>query len=232
MQSVSLDGSEEQDLFRPGSFYAPIPSRMPRQASPRARFAQSAFARFCRGGEKALREKLRQRIRSDSFRTLKLLRFPGRIRDLVRRTMRLLSGQSPISLAGLAIIGEKIARGCEFRYRNRRRLVMPPYAVGVAIQQSAEVQEPFSCTAGRVIDFGPGCRVRRVFFPQKILLLSGISFPCGMLCIFTYRGKNAKTHLPKPGYTTATVTAFCLPKASAMPVSASLRTLNSPTVGS
>ena len=46
-------------------------------------------------GEKALREKLRQRIRLNSSRTLKLLRFLEGYRDLVRRTMRLLSGQSP-----------------------------------------------------------------------------------------------------------------------------------------
>jgi len=71
----------------------------------------------------------------------------------------------PIPWAGLAIVGEKIARGCEYKYRNRRRFVMPPYAVGVSIRQSGALQEPFA-SAGRIIDFGPGCQVRRIFFTE------------------------------------------------------------------
>jgi hypothetical protein len=180
-------------------------------------------------GEKALREKLRQRIRSEFIPHAEATALPGRIPGLGPADDASAEWAIPISWAGLAIIGEKIARGCEFRYRNRRRLVMPPYAVGVAIQQSAEVQEPFG-SAGRVIDFGPGCRVRRVFFTEDpatvwyfISVWNAVHFHVRIeredaLAEARLHYRNCDGILP--------------PEGRAMPVSTYLRTLNGPATRS
>jgi hypothetical protein len=65
----------------------------------------------------------------------------------------------PIPYASLAMIGEKIVRGCEYKLKNR--YVEPPYAVLTRLEKTAGVPEPFA-SVGRVFDFGPGCKIRRI----------------------------------------------------------------------
>jgi hypothetical protein len=67
---------------------------------------------------------------------------------------------TPIPLAGLSILAEKIARGCEYKYKNRRRLVTPPYGIRTFIGESGPVPEPFASVSD-ILDFGPGCKIRR-----------------------------------------------------------------------
>jgi hypothetical protein len=71
-----------------------------------------------------------------------------------------------IPWAALAIIGEKIARGCEYKYKNRGRLVEPPYGIRTLIENSGVVPEPFA-SFGEVLDFGPGCKVIRGAVPEE-----------------------------------------------------------------
>lgn len=68
----------------------------------------------------------------------------------------------PIPTAGLAILAEKVVRGCEYCFKNRRRFVDAPYGVRVFIRDTPMVPEPFA-SHGHVIDLGPGCRIKRVF---------------------------------------------------------------------
>jgi hypothetical protein len=67
----------------------------------------------------------------------------------------------PIPWAGLAIIAEKIARGCEYKI-NRRKFVEPPYAVRTRVSKP-DLVEPQFLLRRKVIDFGPGCQVIRIF---------------------------------------------------------------------
>jgi hypothetical protein len=114
-------------------------------------------------GEQTTRDKLRQRIRAE------LLPYDGasagQIPGLGPPSDEKAEWSIPIPWSGLAIMGEKIARGCEYKYRNRRRLVMPPYAVGVSVREAGALEEPFA-SAGRIIDFGPGFQARRIFFTE------------------------------------------------------------------
>jgi hypothetical protein len=67
----------------------------------------------------------------------------------------------PIPWAGLSIIAEKIARGCEYKI-NGKKFVEPHYAVRTRVSGSDTV-EPQFLSRRTVIDFGPGCQVIRIF---------------------------------------------------------------------
>ena len=116
-------------------------------------------------GEKAHRERLRLRLRSEFIPKADLAELPGAIPGLgpPAESMDLSDGAIPIPLAGLSIIAEKIARGCEYKYRNRQRLVRRPYGIRTLVMESDFVPEPFAsgCTT---LDFGPGCKIRRLSF--------------------------------------------------------------------
>ena len=71
----------------------------------------------------------------------------------------------PIPWGGIAIIAEKIARDCEYKYENLKRFVEAPYGIRTFVCDSAFAPEPFA-SAGRILDFGPGCKIRRVFFTE------------------------------------------------------------------
>jgi len=61
------------------------------------------------------------------------------------------------------MMAEKIARGCEYRYKARKRLVTPPYGVLTAIRDTEFIPEPFA-SGTELLDFGPGCQIRRLAF--------------------------------------------------------------------
>jgi hypothetical protein len=115
--------------------------------------------------EKEHREKLRARIRSEFIPDADVAGLPGAIPGLGPPADKkaLISGALPIPLAGLSIIAEKIARGCEYKYQNRQRLVRPPYGIRTLVMESDFVPEPFA-SGCRTLDFGPGCKIRLLSF--------------------------------------------------------------------
>ena len=67
----------------------------------------------------------------------------------------------PIPWAGLSIIAEKIARGCEYKIRGEK-FVEPPHAVRTRVSKP-DIVEPQFLSHRTIIDFGPGCQVIRIF---------------------------------------------------------------------
>jgi hypothetical protein len=67
----------------------------------------------------------------------------------------------PIPWAGLSMIAEKIARGCEYKLMGKK-FVEPPYAARTCVSEP-DIVSPQFLSHRRVIDFGPGCQVIRVF---------------------------------------------------------------------
>lgn len=115
--------------------------------------------------EKAIRDALRAKIRAEFTHSTGVAELPGRIPGLGPTPNE---GSGPaifIPMAGLSIIAEKIARGCEYKYKNRRRLIDRPYGVRTLIKNSGVLPKPFSAF-GDVIDFGPGCKVVRASSPE------------------------------------------------------------------
>jgi hypothetical protein len=66
----------------------------------------------------------------------------------------------PIPWAGLSIMAEKIARGCEYKLKNKK-FVEPPYVVKTLVSQPDI--DPQFMSHRKVNDFGPGCQVVRIF---------------------------------------------------------------------
>lgn len=128
--------------------------------------------------EKECRDKLRDQLRSELIPYSEVAELPGAIPGLGPPI-----GQAehivPIPFAALCIMAEKIARGCEYRHKNRKRLVHPPYGVLTAVRESDFIPEPFS-SGTKLLDFGPGCQIRRLAFIETPTPF-GISSPFGGL---------------------------------------------------
>lgn len=90
----------------------------------------------------------------------------------------------PIPWAALAIIGEKIARGCEYKV-NGKRFVKPPYGVRVRVSQP-DVVEPQFLSHRRVIDFGPGCQILRIFATEDVNIVQYRIQIWGELCLYVH----------------------------------------------
>jgi hypothetical protein len=112
--------------------------------------------------ERECREKLRAQLRSELIPYSEVAELPGAIPGLGPP-----AGQAehivPIPFAALSMMAEKIARGCEYRYKNRKRLVRSPHRVFTAIRESDFIPEPFA-SGTKLLDFGPGCQIRRLAF--------------------------------------------------------------------
>jgi hypothetical protein len=70
----------------------------------------------------------------------------------------------PIAWAGLSIIAEKIARGCEYKFMGKK-FVEPPYAARTGVSDPDILSPqflPHRWVHRRVIDLGPGCQVIRI----------------------------------------------------------------------
>jgi hypothetical protein len=116
--------------------------------------------------EKTIRDRLRAKIRSELIPSSEAAELPGRIPGLGPPDGASGStGALPIPWAALSIVAEKIARGCEYKYKNRQRLIVPPYGIRTLVRESDFIPEPFA-SACKVIDFGPGCKIRRLFFTE------------------------------------------------------------------
>jgi len=112
--------------------------------------------------EQSIRDKLRAKLRSEFIPYSEIAGQPGKIPGLGPPDESA-EWVFVVPWAALSIIAEKIARGCE--YRLARRLVEPPYAVRTFVTESGVVPEPFASHV-KLVDFGPGCKIRRVFVSE------------------------------------------------------------------
>lgn len=110
--------------------------------------------------ERAHRDNRRLKLKAELIPVTDGEHMPGAIPGLAQK-----SGQAeyavPIPWAGISIIAEKIARGCEYK-SNGKKFVEPPYAVRTCISEPDIVSPQFQLQR-RIIDFGPGCQVIRVY---------------------------------------------------------------------
>ena len=90
----------------------------------------------------------------------------------------------PIPWAALAIIAEKIARGCEYKI-NGKKLIEPPYGIRVRVSQS-DVVEPQLLLNSTAIDFGPGCQVLRIFDTEDKNVVQYRIQIWGELCLYVH----------------------------------------------
>jgi hypothetical protein len=102
-----------------------------------------------------------------------LAQTPGTAKDAV-----------PIPWAGLSIIAEKIARGCEYRM-NRKKFVEQPYSVRTRISEP-RIVEPQFLLRKTVKDFGPGCEVMRIFATEDENLVQYRILIWGTLCFYVH----------------------------------------------
>ena len=86
----------------------------------------------------------------------------------------------PIPWAGLSIMAEKIARGCEYKIKGKR-FVEPPYAVRTGVTDP-DIASPQFLSHRRVIDFGPGCQVIRIFATEDENVVQYRILIWGTLC--------------------------------------------------
>jgi hypothetical protein len=110
--------------------------------------------------EKAHRARLGDKIRSELMPKADVAGKPGKIPGLGPPEGEDVQWAIPIPWAGLAIIAEKIVRGCEYKLKGR--FLEAPYGVRIFVSPSDFVPQPYAA-ASEVFDFGPGCNVRRVF---------------------------------------------------------------------
>jgi hypothetical protein len=110
--------------------------------------------------EREHREKRRLKLNAEFIPVAAGEQLPGAIPGLAQEPSTAGSAV-PIPRAALAIIAEKIARGCEYKIK-RKKFVEPPYAVRTRVSKPDIVESQF-LSGGAVIDFGPGCQVIRIF---------------------------------------------------------------------
>jgi hypothetical protein len=81
-------------------------------------------------------------------------------------------------------MGEKIARGCEYK-RNGKRFVEPPYGVRVCVSQPDVVESQF-LSRGTAIDFGPGCQILRISDAEDKNVVQYRIQIWGELCLYVH----------------------------------------------
>jgi len=110
--------------------------------------------------ETSHRAKLRDKIRAELMPHADLIEKPGKIPGLGPPEGSESPWSLPIPWAGLAIVAEKIVRGCEYKLKDR--FVESPYGMRIFVSPSDFVPEPYA-SCSQVFEFGPGCSVRRLF---------------------------------------------------------------------
>jgi hypothetical protein len=108
--------------------------------------------------EREHRENLRRKLKAELIPVTAGEQLPGAIPGVDRKPT---GYRVPIPWAGLSIIAEKIARGCEYKLKGKK-FVEPPYAVRTLVSEPDLVAPEFQ-SHGKFIDFGPGCQVIRIF---------------------------------------------------------------------
>jgi hypothetical protein len=110
--------------------------------------------------EREHRENRRLKLKAEFIPVIAGEQMPGAIPGLAQKPG---PGEYvvPIPWAGLSIIAEKIARGCEYKLKGKK-FVESPYAVRTCVSEP-DIVGPQFLSHRRVIDFGPGCQVIRIF---------------------------------------------------------------------
>ncbi len=110
--------------------------------------------------EKTHRDALLAKFRSELVPYSSVAGNPGAIPGLSPPASTPHKWSIPIPWAGLSIITEKIARGCEHKLSGR--FLRSPYGIRTSVADSGTIPEPYVSFAS-LYDFGPGFRVARVF---------------------------------------------------------------------
>jgi hypothetical protein len=111
--------------------------------------------------EQQYREAFLKKYRAELMKPEELGGKPGRIPGLGPPDGVESPASVPIPWAAFRIVGEKIARGCEFNLKGR--YVEPPYAVSVSIEEQDVTFTDDVLPFVKNIDLGPGCQIRRIF---------------------------------------------------------------------
>ena len=126
----------------------------------RVAFARVRCGRVAGEKEQAYRDHFRAKIRSEFIPYAEVADSEGKIPGLGPPDDRRSEWAVAIPWAGLSIIAEKFARGCEFKLRGR--LVTEPYGLRTSVQESDVIPGPWASAIKRY-DFGPGCKIQRLF---------------------------------------------------------------------
>jgi hypothetical protein len=110
--------------------------------------------------ERAHRDRLRAKVRSELIPYAEVADSERMIPGLGPPDNRRSEWAIAIPYAGLSIVAEKFARGCEFKLKGR--LVAEPYGLRTSIEESDVIPEPWASAIKRY-DFGPGCKIQRLF---------------------------------------------------------------------
>lgn len=133
--------------------------------------------------EQEHRENLRLKLKAELIRVPAGQQMQGAIPGLAQNPG--LAGYAvPIPYAGLAIVAEKIVRGCEYKI-NSMKLVEPPYSVRVRASDPHIIEAQF-LSHRRVIDFGPGCQVLRIFAAEDENVVQYRVLIWGALCLYVH----------------------------------------------
>jgi hypothetical protein len=114
-------------------------------------------------GERERRENRRLKMKAELIPMTAGEQMPGAIPGLAQKRGTA-EYAVPIPWAGLSIIAEKIARGCEYKLKDKRFIELP-YAVRTCVTEPDFVGLPFlshRMLDREEIDFGPGCQVIRI----------------------------------------------------------------------
>jgi hypothetical protein len=155
-------------------------------------------------GELAIRERERAKLRSEFLAYEEVCELPGRIRGLGPPLDQPQGPAVLIPWASLSMMAEKIARGCEYRYRNQKRYVQHPYGLLTLIPDLDEFFDNPMLKFTELMDFGPGCQVRRGSPPEDpnvvryFITIWGVLHFKVLIDFQDYLDELAKT-LPKPG---------------------------------
>jgi hypothetical protein len=119
--------------------------------------------------ERTHREKIRAKIRSELMPHAEVVGIPGKIPGLGPPEGEPVQWAIPIPWAGLAIIAEKIVRGCEYKLKGRYLDI--PYGIRIFVSETHFLPQPYAAAA-QSLDFGPGCNISRVFATEdpKVVL--------------------------------------------------------------
>jgi hypothetical protein len=154
--------------------------------------------------EQAIRDHERAKLQAEFLPYLEVQDLPGRIPGL---GPPLDQPQGPgilIPWAGLSMMAEKIARGCEYRYNNQKRYVQAPYGILTLIPNLDDLSDNPLLKFTELIDFGPGCQVRRAVTLEDACVVRYFITMWGVLQFKVlidfqdYLDELQKT-LPKPG---------------------------------
>jgi hypothetical protein len=154
--------------------------------------------------DKVIRERVRAKLRAEFFPYEEIRGLPGQIPGLGPPPDQPPGPAVFIPWAGLSMMAEKIARGCEYRHRNSKRYVEHPYGVLPLISNTDELSNDPMLRFTKLLDFGPGCQVRRGFASEDpavvryfITIWDRLHFK--VLIDFRDYLDDLKKQLPNPG---------------------------------